>query len=50
MKENVTNQKPVYQKPVVYGVKASEITSVRGGRWQASNFCCSCTGHGTSRG
>ncbi|MBR4625621.1 MAG: hypothetical protein IKO56_08830 [Alphaproteobacteria bacterium] len=50
MQENVNNQKPTYKAPVVYGVKESEVTAMKGGRWQGGNTCCFCTGHGTSRG
>lgn len=50
MKENINNQKPAYKAPVVYGVKESEVTAMAANRYQGSNICCACTGHGTSRG
>lgn len=44
------NSKPLYTSPALLGVKETEITAMAANRYQATTSCCTCTGHGTSRG
>ena len=49
MKEDNKNVKTGYKKPVVYGIKESEVTAMASNRYMAGGWCCLCSGHGTSR-
>lgn len=46
----MSSSKPIYKAPSLYGVKESELTAMAANRFQGSTCCCSCTGHGISRG
>lgn len=45
----MNNSKPTYKAPTLYGVKESDVTAMAANRYQASNYCCTCTAHGNSR-
>ena len=47
--EQMTDNRPAYQKPVVFGRKKSEITPMAGNRFMMGAACCICSGHGMSR-
>lgn len=43
------NKKISYKAPTLYGIDASKVSSMAANRYQTSQYCCTCTGHGMSR-